>query len=369
MRIVVLQDYLRVGGTERQSLYLAGRFAAEGHQVVLLLLRPGGPLWTGFEDASFEVRVLQKRSFGSNIYAPSLFQELKSMSPDCVLCMGRTANCYSGLIQKRLPACAVISTIRTGKPLFPLHSWSLRKVRAVLVNSNWWKRRMLERGFTPEHVHVVHNSNLLEHSIEERREVRKTWRKRMEISEDTCIFLCVATFRSGKRHLDLIRIFEQFRSRYPEWDSRLWLVGDGKERRKCERWVAENGLGTRVQFWGAKSDPFPYYCAADVAVSASREDSLPNFLIESQAAGLPIVAYDFRGVIECCEPDKSGVVVPMGDADRFCEAMTSLADKGKSWKSMSARAEIVAREKFSAEPRAHQILAFLQSCVDEERKA
>ena len=86
------------------------------------------------------------------------------------------------------------------------------------------------------------------------------------------------------------------RERHREIDWRLWLVGDGKEYRRCQHWAAANGLGTRVRFFHFQHDPFPFYAAADVAVSVSREDSLPNFLIEAQATGLPVVAYDCRGV-------------------------------------------------------------------------
>ncbi len=44
MRIVIIQDYLRYGGTERQNVHLARYFRAEGHEVGLLAFRPGGAL-------------------------------------------------------------------------------------------------------------------------------------------------------------------------------------------------------------------------------------------------------------------------------------------------------------------------------------
>ena len=44
MKILIVQDYLRSGGTERQSVLLANAFAAAGHATTLLTFRPGGPL-------------------------------------------------------------------------------------------------------------------------------------------------------------------------------------------------------------------------------------------------------------------------------------------------------------------------------------
>ena len=44
MKILIVQDYLRSGGTERQSILLANAFTAAGHPTTLLTFRPGGAL-------------------------------------------------------------------------------------------------------------------------------------------------------------------------------------------------------------------------------------------------------------------------------------------------------------------------------------
>lgn len=352
-----------MGGTERQSLFLADYARRQGHAVTLLLFRPGGHLEKRAREGSYRIDCLQRCDTGLPLYAPGLLQRLRTLAPDAVLCMGRTANCYAGFMQRALPEIPVIATLRTGKMLFPLHAWSLKIVRAVLVNSNWWKRRMLERGFSPERVQVVHNSVLLEHSPEECANLRQELRHKANLADDTCIFLSVASFRSGKRHQDLLRLFAETRRLHPEVDARLWLVGDGPERARCQRWAAENGLGTRVRFWGYQTDPLRFYAAGDVAVSASREDSLPNFLIESQAAGLPIIAYDFRGVGECCLPDVTGSIVPMGDATRFIAEMAEFGRKGERWQQMHARAPAFARERFSPLRQAEAKIAFIQRLI------
>ena len=44
MKIIVLQDYLRSGGTERHSILLARELSGLGHAATLLTFRPGGTL-------------------------------------------------------------------------------------------------------------------------------------------------------------------------------------------------------------------------------------------------------------------------------------------------------------------------------------
>jgi glycosyltransferase involved in cell wall biosynthesis len=363
MKILIVQDQLRVGGTEKQSLFLAHTFQQSGHEVVLLTFRPRGHLATPENLEGLQMEVLQGFNSGISLWAPGLMRRIRRIDPTVILCMGRTANCYAGFIQRALPQIPVVGTLRTGKMVFPLHHWSMGVVRAVLVNSNWWKRRLLERGFPEDRIHVVHNAVLLKRPDEERRSERVRMRQRYDISQDTCIFLNVATFRPGKRHLDLLRIFARLRESRRELDWRLWLVGDGREYKRCRRWAAENGLGTRVRFFHFQQDPFPYYAAADVAVSASREDSLPNFLVEAQATGLPIVAYDCRGVNETCEPGKTGRILPPEDADGFLETLLEMAENRTLRDSYGARAPAFAAKRFSREPQAAAILSFLESLV------
>ena len=84
----------------------------------------------------------------------------------------------------------------------------------------------------------------------------------------------------------------------------LWFVGDGETRAKCEALAAELDLGHRVRFFGHVPDPREIYLAADFAVMASDAESLPNFLVEAQLHGLPVVAVDVHGEVQ--DPSSAG---------------------------------------------------------------
>jgi glycosyltransferase involved in cell wall biosynthesis len=364
MKILIVQDHLRVGGTERQSLMLARVFESLGHRSVILLFRPGGHLAHSEQAAGLETEVLQRFNSGISLWAPGLGRRIRRIGPDVILCMGRTANCYAGWLQKSFPGTPVVGTLRTGKMVFPLHHWSMGHVRAVLVNSNWWKRRLLERAFPEERIHVVHNSLLLDRDHGQYREQGEKMRQSYGVPEDSCVFLNVATFRSGKRHMELLKLFARLRQQRPDLAWRLWLVGDGREYRRCKRWAAENGLGTRVRFFHFQPDPFPFYAAADVAVSVSREDSLPNFLIEAQAAGLPVLAYECRGVNETCLPGKTGQILEAGDSGGMLKALGEFAADPALREAFGREAPAFARERFSRQTQAESVLHFLEKLVN-----
>ena len=158
MKILLVQDRLRSGGTERQSVLLANAFAAAGHPITLLTFRPGGALASTVAPSVTRI-ALQPFDTGLDWLAPGLARAVQRAQPDIVLCRGRMANCYGGALQKRFPATAVVATLRTGKPLPRLFRQSLPRVRHIVANSREARDRLLARQRLPAAaVSVIHNA-------------------------------------------------------------------------------------------------------------------------------------------------------------------------------------------------------------------
>ncbi len=161
MNIVILQDYLRSGGTERQSILLGRAFAAAGHATALVTFRPGGALWGTARP--LEPRALQPFDLGLDWFAPGLGRAVRDLDPAIVLAMGRMANCRAGRLQRLLDRSerrgAVVATLRTGKPLPWLFRRSLRAVRHVVANSEEARERLTGReGLAAGQVTVIPNA-------------------------------------------------------------------------------------------------------------------------------------------------------------------------------------------------------------------
>lgn len=360
MRITIIQDQLRIGGTERQSLQVARDLAAAGHEAVLLLFRPGGRLFEELDMEMQPVHILQPFNSGLSLWAPGLGKRIRQLSPDVILCMGRTANCYAGYLQKRFPGIQVVATVRTGKPLLPFHRWSLARADNIIVNSSWWRRELVKRGIEAGKISVIHNPGLLEPPPEDQQRHQRTkLREEAGAADKTCVFLNVANFRPGKRHKDLLRAFRELATLYPEIDWQLWLAGVGKTLGECRKWCTVNGLDRRVRFLEYQHDPAPLYAAADVAVSLSMEESLPNFLIEAQLMGLPVIARDYRGVKEAFEPGKSGILVKTSSPGMVVPLLRQLATKHALRQAYAGAALKTASIKFSRERQNRKLLDLL----------
>ncbi len=321
MKILVVQDYLRSGGTERQSILLSNAFAAAGHVTTLLTFRPAGALSPSV-DRAVSRHVLQPFDTRLDFFAPGLTRRARQLAPDIVLCMGRMANCYAGRLQTALPGSAVIGTMRTGKQLPTAFQRSLHRVRHVVANSRDARDVLVTRyNVEGAKISVIYNS-LVFPAATDAPDARSRFRTQRGCTDSTFVMLSVAMFRPEKGQRELIEIVSELPTD-PDWQ--LWLAGDGPARTVCEQRVAALGLSSRVKFLGFQRDPAPLYAAADCAVHASSSESLSNFLIEAQAHGLPAIAMSAQGIEECFLPGQTGWAIPRGDHGAFRDTIRTVA--------------------------------------------
>ena len=298
--------------------------------------------------------VLQPFDTGLDWFAPRLYRYIRRTQPDTILCMGRMANCYAGGLQERFPRTTVVATMRTGKKLPRLFRRSLGIVRHIVANSHDAKETLVTKhAIASEGISVIHNSLVFPSAPNAG--VREQERAKHAATAQTIVLLCVAMFRPEKNQRELIEIVAQLPANL---DWQLWLAGDGPARAGCEALAAEKKLGGRVKFLGWQNDPTPLYAAADVAVHASWSEALSNFLVESQAFGLPMIAYDAQGISECCVPGETGYVIARDDRAAFREKVRELAradDASRAARAEQARA--YARETFD---RDRQVARYLE---------
>lgn len=353
MKIIVLQDRLRSGGTERHSILLAREFSASGHGCELLTFRPGGAL-----EATVASRhgSLQPFDTGIDWLAPGLTRRVLGAAPDIVLCMGKTANCFAGRIQGRARAMGlptrVVATLRAGDRLPWLYGRSVRRAAHAVANSRDAAGELVRRhGLDPGRVSVIHNSLVFPGDAGARDEALRAG---LGAGPATTVLLSVAMFRPPKNQRFLLDVAAGLP---PGRDWALWFVGEGPERARCQAHCERLGLARRVRFLGFQADPGPYYRSADIAVHASREEALSNFLIEAQAHGLPAVACRALGIAECFIEGETGWMLEQGDARGFREALERLAGEAPERRARRAAAarDFAAR---SFDPR-RQVEAYL----------
>jgi glycosyltransferase involved in cell wall biosynthesis len=91
------------------------------------------------------------------------------------------------------------------------------------------------------------------------------------------------------------------------------LVGAGPLAPPLQERVRRLGVADRVVFAGARSDVAAILRSSDVSVLTSSREGFSNVVIESLAAGLPMVATDVGGNAEAIEAGLSGFLFEPGD--------------------------------------------------------
>jgi glycosyltransferase involved in cell wall biosynthesis len=102
------------------------------------------------------------------------------------------------------------------------------------------------------------------------------------------------------------------------------MAGDGPLRRAAESLARELGVAERIVFSGWWDDVAGLLAATDVSVLTSRHEGLPCSVVESLAAGVPVVVTAVDGTIEVVRPDDNGYLVAAGDIVALADAVTRL---------------------------------------------
>lgn len=93
------------------------------------------------------------------------------------------------------------------------------------------------------------------------------------------------------------------------FDFELWIIGEGGERRKLEKLVADNALSDNVFFWGFQTNPHKYLNQSDCFVCSSRTEGYSLVIAEAMCVGLPVISTRCAGPEEILEGGKYGMLV------------------------------------------------------------
>lgn len=119
-------------------------------------------------------------------------------------------------------------------------------------------------------------------------------------------------------------------------DTKFLLVGGGSDQSRLEGLVKKMGLQDKIKFTGYVAyDEIPkYYASVDVVVYPTMYEPLGNVILESMAAGKPIIASDVDGIPEIFEPGTGYLIKPSTKAIE--EKLSVLVDDEKLREKMGA---------------------------------
>lgn len=137
--------------------------------------------------------------------------------------------------------------------------------------------------------------------------------------------LYVGRLTRGEKGLDvLLRAVAELSG---ESGPHLEIHGDGHDRVELEALVRSLGLAHQVSFhgWADRAALPAIYRGADLFTIASREEGMPNVVLEAMASGLPVVGTAIAGIEDLVVDGITGRLVPSEDPAAFAAAVRELA--------------------------------------------
>jgi glycosyltransferase involved in cell wall biosynthesis len=342
--VFLMSNSLETGGSERQFAALATSLDRARFDVQLGCIMRKGSFLAGLGDVS-------EFGLGGSLYGIQSIRtrlRLARHLENNRIAIAHAFDFYTNLTL--IPAARwarVPVLIGSQRQVGDLLSWAqeraqaavLRRCDAVVCNSRAAAARLVELGLRESQLVVIGNGLPPEAFAEVAPALPRL--------PGTLRVGMIARMNSrAKNHRLFLRMAARLRTRFA--NLQFVLAGDGPLRAELERETHELGLDVQVLFLGDRKDISAVLASLDVSVLPSESESLSNVILESMAAGVPVVANQVGGNGELIEKDRGTLVGP-NDEEALTGAVDRLLRDATERAGMGRKARAFAEEHFTLE--------------------
>jgi glycosyltransferase involved in cell wall biosynthesis len=321
---LVIPGLHRIGGAERQVIFLAKGLLQRGWRVsVITLSGDGGDAAAELTAQGAAFMTLQMRKGLADPCGWIRFNRwLYRESPDIVHAHLPHAAWFARWSRLAAPPCAVVDT---------LHSCTTGTVgrRIGYRCSNWLTDQVTAVSHAAAEAHrsaaMVSDSKLtvLPNGVDgdhwqPNMAARTETRQQLGINREF-LWFAAGRLEPVKDYPTLLAAMAKIMD-----PVRLLIAGAGPLQSELASLSVQLGLERRVRFLGFESDIRRWMQAADGFVLSSLREGLPLALLEAAACALPAVATCIPGTTEVIDDGQTGWLAPAGNAAALAESMTRM---------------------------------------------
>ena len=186
-------------------------------------------------------------------------------------------------------------------------------------------------------------------------------REKLNLPEDRMLILFGAmdTIDDPRKGFDLLLSGLKFLPRH--WKKKVDLVVFGSSRTGDTQYS-----GFSTHFMGQINDDHKLallYSTASLMIAPSRQDNLPNTVLESLACGTPVVGFDIGGMPDMIEEEKSGYLARAFDTEDLARGIRIILERQSQNDKMSRASRTRAEENFSIETMTKNYLSLYKSVL------
>lgn len=217
--------------------------------------------------------------------------------------------------------------------------WNSYKNKGIVyIAPSKWLKQCAEESF------LLKNSNIkvIQNGIDLKifKNLEKSFCKNfleLDLSKKYVLFGAMTSTSDKRKGYDLLKeALKFFRGNFysKNKDIVLLVFGAGKPQ-------YEENLGFEINYLGQINDDITLsliYNSVDVFIAPSREDNLPNTIVEALSCGVPCVAFNIGGMIDLIEHKKNGYLAKPFDIKDLAKGINFVLEDENRWNSLSENA-------------------------------
>ncbi len=347
-RLCYVVPSLDRGGAERQLLLMM-RGLARHMELTLVCVRGAGVLAGEARRAGARLHVLGVQSPWNPQFGWRLSRLFRQHRPDIVHSVMFGFDYQVNRVARRAGVPVIVSSRRQlATWRRPRHIWLQRAANryadAIVANCEAAARfaKDQERA-DPSLFHVIYNGIDLRRF--ENAPARAERRMELGLPAGVPIVGMAANFSPVKDHPLFVRMASELM--HMQSDVHFLLLGAGRGERELRNMIARLNLEPHFSI-RAPDEVVPHLQAMDVCVLTSRVEGFPNALMESMAAGTPVVASAVGGITELIEDGERGILVENRDPEHFARAVHRLLAHRDEAEAMAQQAREYVRAHLDA---------------------
>jgi len=217
---------------------------------------------------------------------------------------------------RRLP---LVISRRVGFPLGKGYFSRARfaAARRIIASSEWVAEQARASGAPKDKIAVVYEG--VEISPAADHATRRADRERWGIAASDKLLGCAGVLREDKGQEWVIRALAELRGKFT--GCKLLLAGEGPDRARLEKIVAQSKLKEAVIFAGFLKEIDAFYRALDVFVFPALFEGLGTSLLAAMAHGVPSITYFGCALGEIVQNGTSGLQVEPRNPDALAQAV------------------------------------------------
>lgn len=310
-KILFIVPSMRGGGSERIISIILNFLDRKKFEPILVLLKKEGPY---LDDISRDIKIIDLHAAQARYAIIKVIRTIKQVKPDIIFSTLGHLNILIAMIKPFLSKNIIFiaresNTVSVQNKQYKhpmlfdlLYKFFYNNFDHIIAQSEYMKKDLIDNyNIVKEKIEVIYNPvNFTKIEDLANKEIDAIYKS------DKCNLLAVGRLEYQKGYDLLIEVMMKLDDKF-----HLTIVGQGKEEGKIKHLVESFDVKKKVTFAGFQSNPYIYMMHADLLILSSRYEGLPNVVLEANACGTPVVAFE--------SPGGTGEIIENGVNGFLCE--------------------------------------------------